>query len=293
MTTPVQVGRLPPDLSRAQFARVAAIARAEAGLCLTEGKRPMISSRLARRLKETGHGDFASYLAFLETGGAQDERRKLVTALTTNVSHFFREAHHFGILETEVLPPLIERARAGGRVRIWSAGCSTGQEPFSIAMIVLSAFPDAGRHDIRILASDIDEAVLDTARRGTYAERLLQDVGDALRRRFFTSEGDDFTVRDSLRGLVTFRRLNLIGAWPIKGRFDAIFCRNVVIYFDAATQAALWPRFHRLLEPGGVLFVGHSERLDPESAQEFVSAGVTAWRRAADAEPRLPNKGTS
>jgi len=292
MSISVQEGSLPPDLSGAQFARVAAIARAEAGLCLPEGKRHMISSRLARRLKDTGHGDLASYIAFLETHGSQGERRKLVTALTTNVSHFFREAHHFRILESDILPPLIERARAGGRVRIWSAGCSTGQEPFSIAMILLSAFPEAGRHDIRILASDIDEAVLETARRGTYAERLLQDVGDALRRQFFTAEGDDFTVCDRLRALVTFRRLNLIGDWPIKGRFDAIFCRNVVIYFDAATQAALWPRFHRLLEPGGVLFVGHSERLDTESARAFVSAGVTTWRRAADPEPRRPNQGS-
>jgi len=292
MSPALQDGTLSTDLSRAEFERVAAIARSEAGLNLSPGKRPMISSRLAQRLRATGHADFKSYLTFLETAESQEERRKLVNVLTTNVSSFFREAHHFRTLETDVLPPLIERARAGGRVRIWSAGCSAGQEPYSIAMAILSAFPDADRHDIRILASDIDEIVLETARRGRYAGKQLQEVDLALRQQFFTDEGEELAAGDGLKALISFRRLNLVGDWPIKGPFDVIFCRNVVIYFDAATQAALWPRFHSLLVPGGVLFVGHSERLDARSARAFVSAGVTTWKRLAGPLPPHPEEGS-
>jgi chemotaxis protein methyltransferase CheR len=279
-----------PALSPTEFARIAAIAFDEAGLSLPEAKRTMISSRLVRRLRATGQPDFASYLAMLQDPARAGERRHLVSALTTNVSHFFREAHHFRTLAADVLPALFDRARAGARVRIWSAGCSTGQEPYSIAMALLEALPEATDLDVRILATDIDDAVLETARAGTYAGRLMQGVDDARRRRFFTAGHDAFTVRDPLRQLVTFRRLNLVGDWPVRGSFDAIFCRNVVIYFDVRTQAALWPRFHRALAPGGVLFLGHSERLDPASAASFATAGITTWRRIdpAGAHPARP-----
>lgn len=278
----------PAGLTDREFARIARIASAEAGLSLSEGKKPMISSRLARRLRETGHADFETYLTFLEEGDSNEERSKLISALTTNVSHFFREAHHFRTLETEVLRPLADKARAGGRIRLWSAGCSTGQEPYSIAMSVLSVLPEAPRLDIRILASDIDQAVLETARRGVYPERLMDGVDPDMRRRFFATGGEGFTANDDLRSLIAFRRVNLVGQWPFSGPFDAIFCRNVVIYFDVETQAALWPRFHRLLSPRGLLFLGHSERLDPRSAEAFECTGVTTWRKAADVPAGRP-----
>lgn len=280
MTSRIALHSDPPGLTDRDFARIARIASDEAGLSLAEGKKPMISSRLARRLRETGHADFEAYLTFLEEGDSLEERAKLISALTTNVSHFFREAHHYRTLEEEVLRPLADKARAGGRIRLWSAGCSTGQEPYSIAMSVLSVLPEASRLDIRILATDIDQAVLETARRGIYPERLMDGVAPDMRRRFFTTGGEGFAANDELRRLIAFRRVNLVAQWPFAGPFEAIFCRNVVIYFDAQTQAALWPRFHRLLSPRGLLFLGHSERLDTRSAEAFECTGVTTWRKA-------------
>jgi chemotaxis protein methyltransferase CheR len=272
------------SLTEAEFARVAAIAHREAGLSLSEGKRAMIASRLGRRLRATGLPDFASYLAHLESDAGHAERDHLISALTTNVTSFFREAHHFHTLETTDLPRLAERARAGGRVRMWSAGCSTGQEPYSLAMCLLRAIPDVGRLDVRVLATDIDTTVLATAARGCYPASQLDSLDPALRRQFFRETPDGaFEVAESLRDMIHFRPLNLIGAWPIRGPFDAIFCRNVVIYFDAETQAVLWPRLHAMLAPGGVLFIGHSERLDPESATRLVSDGVTTYRKPAAA----------
>jgi chemotaxis protein methyltransferase CheR len=180
-----------PTLSPAEFARVAAIAHRDAGLCLSEAKCAMISSRLARRLRATGMPDFSTYLGFLEGGDGNAERQMLISALTTNVSHFFREKHHFDMLRDTLIPTLSARAKAGGRVRVWSAGCSTGQEPYSIAMTILSAFPDAARHDVRVLATDIDTEVLAAAERGIYSGRQLEGIDPEMRRRFIDEVADD------------------------------------------------------------------------------------------------------
>jgi chemotaxis protein methyltransferase CheR len=274
-----------PLLSQTEFARIAAIARQEAGLSLSPEKTAMISARIARRLRATGRPGFGDYIAFLQTRAGSDELRMLISALTTNVTHFFREEHHFRLLETELLPRLVPAARAGRRIRIWSAGCATGQEPYSIAIAILRRFPDAAGHDLRILATDIDETVLKSAARGRFSRHQLDGIAPAERRRFFRDAQDgDVDADEGLRALVRFRPLNLVGAWPIRGPFDIIFCRNVVIYFDAATQAALWPRFHRVLGKDGVLFIGHSERLDAESARGFVSIGMTSFRKRAETE---------
>jgi chemotaxis protein methyltransferase CheR len=268
------------QLSAEEFARIALIAKREAGLSLAIAKKSMISTRIARRLRDTGKPDFGSYLDHLETSEGAGELRMLISALTTNVSHFFREEHHFETLVTEVMPRLAAEARSGRRIRIWSAGCATGQEPYSIAMALLRAFPEAPSWDLRILATDIDEVVLARATAGRYAERQLDGVPPDDRRRFFRAAGGDaFDVREDLRALIRFSPLNLIAEWPLRGPFDVIFCRNVVIYFDAPTQAALWPRFHRMLGPDGILFIGHSERLDPASARGFESIGVTSYRK--------------
>jgi chemotaxis protein methyltransferase CheR len=267
-------------LSPAQFARISEIAKREAGLALSAAKTSMISARIARRLRDTGQPDFAAYVAFLESRAGADELRMLISALTTNVTHFFREDHHFQTLETEILPRLVAEARTGRPVRIWSAGCATGQEPYSIAIAVLRRFPDAASRDLRILATDIDETALARAIRGRYTQSQLEGVPSNDRRRYFeATDGGDMEAGAELRALVTFRPLNLIGVWPIQKSFDVIFCRNVVIYFDGVTQAALWPRFRQALSPDGILFIGHSERLDPASARGFVSIGVTSYRK--------------
>jgi chemotaxis protein methyltransferase CheR len=219
-------------------------------------------------------------VAFLETSAGANELRMLVSALTTNVSHFFREDHHFRALSKDLMPRLAAQARAGGRVRIWSAGCATGQEPYSIAMTILRDYPQAASWNLRVLATDIDEVALSRAMAGRYAARQLDGVPPADLKRFFRPTGEsEFEVQEGLRALIRFSPLNLMADWPFKGPFDIVFCRNVVIYFDAATQERLWPRFHGILGPEGVLFIGHSERLDPASARDFVSIGVTSYRK--------------
>jgi len=270
----------PAQLSSDEFARIAQIAKREAGLSLAIAKKSMISTRIARRLRDTGKADFRSYLDHLETAEGAAELRMLISALTTNVSHFFREEHHFRTLISEVMPGLAAEARAGRRIRIWSAGCATGQEPYSISMAILRDFPEAAKWDLRILATDIDEVALARATAGRYLDRQIDGVSPEDQRRYFRAVGgDSFEVKEEVRALIRFSPLNLISDWPIRGPFDVVFCRNVVIYFDAATQAALWPRFHGILGPDGILFIGHSERLDAESARGFASIGVTTYRK--------------
>jgi len=270
----------PALLSSGEFAQIAAIAKREAGLSLSIAKKSMISARIARRLRATGQSDLASYMAFLQTGAGADELRRLISALTTNVSHFFREEHHFRMLVSDIMPRLAAEARAGRRIRIWSAGCATGQEPYSIAMTLLREFPETSSWDLRILATDIDETALARASAGRYGQRQLDGVPPADLRRFFRpAGGDEFEVQEEARALIRFSPLNLMADWPFRGPFDVVFCRNVVIYFDAPTQAALWPRFHSILGPEGILFIGHSERLDPSSARNFASIGVTSYRK--------------
>jgi chemotaxis protein methyltransferase CheR len=220
---------------------------------------------------------------FLQSRDGAAELGLLISALTTNVSHFYREKHHFRTLEDGLLPKLIAGARAGQRVRLWSAGCATGQEPYSMAIAILRRFPDAASHDVRILATDIDERALAAALRGHYTPAQLEGVPPAERRTYFIQAEDGMEVGPEARALVRFRALNLNATWPFRGPFDAIFCRNVVIYFDTETQAALWPRFHHVLGPDGVLFIGHSERLDPASASRFASIGVTTYRKTSEA----------
>jgi chemotaxis protein methyltransferase CheR len=258
-------------LSPSEFARIADIARRVAGLSLSPAKNAMISVRIARRLRATGQPDFAGYVAFLESRAGSDELRMLISALTTNVSHFFREEHHFRTLEDDLASRLVPAARSGRRVRIWSAGCATGQEPYSIAIAVLRRFPDAASHDLRILATDIDEAALARAIAGRFTRRQLEGVPEPdIRRHFRNVHGEEMEAGSELRALIRFRPLNLIGDWPFQGVFDVV------------TQAALWPRLHRVLAPGGLLFIGHSERLDPATAQGFDSIGVTSYRRRPD-----------
>ncbi len=180
----------------------------------------------------------------------------MLAALTTNVTRFFREPHHFEHLQDTVLPPLLAAARKGGRVRIWSAACSNGQEPYSIALTILALMPDAAKHDVRVLATDIDPNMLAEGRAGQYSTETLEPVPPAQRQRWFHPAGPgQWVVDDELKRLVTFREVNLVGPWPMRGKFDAILCRNVMIYFAEDTQATVWHRFTPLLPPGGHLYI--------------------------------------
>lgn len=274
---------LAPDVpTETDLQAIAQILHSRAGIVLAPGKGAMVQSRLGKRLRRLGIGDYRSYLALVTSASGEDELKAMISALTTNVTHFFREKHHFEMLRSRALPPLIARARAGGRVRIWSAGSSNGQEAFSIAMVLAELAPDHEALDIRILATDIDPQVIACGQAAIYDPQLLDTVPPALRARFFQPVPAGVQVVDSLRRLVTFRELNLHGPWPMRGRFSIIFCRNVVIYFDPPAQARLWARFEEVLEPGGWLFVGHSERI-ARAESRLETAGITTYRLPQDA----------
>ena len=267
------------------FRHIATVLHAHAGIALSEGKAALVYSRLAKRLRALGLRSFRDYCALIEGVEGVDERQAMTAALTTNVTRFFRESHHFDHLRDRVMPALAARARAGGRVRLWSAACSNGQEPYSMALTVLGVLPEAAGLDVRILATDIDPNMVAEGRAGLYRDEALEPVPLALRQRWFAKTVVDgqtrWSVADDLRRLVAFRELNLIGDWPMKGRFDVIFCRNVVIYFDEATQERVWSRFMPYMTPDATLYIGHSERVTGPAAASLRTDGLTTYRNGS------------
>ena len=260
------------------FKKIAQILHSHAGIALAEGKAALVYSRLAKRLRSLGLRSFREYCALVEDKQGVDERQAMMAALTTNVTRYFREPHHFDHLRDVVMPKLVDRARRGGRIRLWSAACSNGQEPYSMAITVLQALPEAANLDVKILATDIDPNMVAEGRAGIYREDAITPVPLDLRRKWFKkAAGGAWEVADELRTLVSFKELNLIGDWPMKGKFDVIFCRNVVIYFDEPTQERIWSRFAPLLEPGGTLYIGHSERGSGPGASLFETTGLTTY----------------
>ena len=238
------------------FARVRAMIHRKAGISLSESKQEMVYSRLARRLRAKGMTSFTEYLDALESGRNTEEWEAFTNALTTNLTSFFREAHHFPILAEHVL-------KMKEPLTIWCSASSTGEEPYSIAMTLCEAF-DTLTPPVTIVATDIDTNVLETAASGVYAiDRLDKMPKDRARRFFQKGKGERaglVRVRPELRQLVSFKQLNLLGnTWPITGPFDVIFCRNVMIYFDKPTQGKILARFAPLMKPQGLLFAGHSE----------------------------------
>jgi chemotaxis protein methyltransferase CheR len=248
---------LETDLTAEQFGEISRTVYDIAGIQLREGKEGLVRSRLAKRMRQLGLPGFEAYLARVRGDASGRELAEMIDLLTTNKTSFYREAAHFDFLRERLLPAL-----GPGPVRIWSAGCSSGEEPYTMAMVVRDVWPDAERRDVKILATDISKRVLATAAAGVYPDAIASDVPpELLRRHWARQAGDGWRAGDSLRGLITFAPLNLMGAWPMKGPFQAIFCRNVMIYFDKATQQTLINRYYDLLAPGGYLFVGHSESL--------------------------------
>ena len=267
------------------FRHIAQTLHAHAGIALSEGKAALVYSRLAKRLRVLGLRSFRDYCALIDGAEGVDERQAMMAALTTNVTRFYREPHHFDHLRDKVMPELAAKARAGGRVRLWSAACSNGQEPYSMAMTVLDVLPEAAELDVRILATDIDPNMVAEGAAGVYSDDLLAPVPAASRKHFTPVAGAPgrFSADATLRRLVAFKELNLIGDWPMRGRFDVIFCRNVVIYFDDATQERVWGRFTPILNPGGVLYIGHSERVTGPAAQQLQPAGLTTYVKGTGA----------
>lgn len=270
-------------LTREDFDKIAEIAYSDAGIDLGEAKASLVYSRLTKRLRALRLESFRSYCALLSKEGGDGERQQMVAALTTNVTRFFREPHHFEHLKTHVIAPLVATARAGGAVRIWSAACSSGEEPYSIALAILSAMPDAASLNVKVLATDIDPDVLRKGQTGIYGEAAMAPVPMEMRQRWFSLQvdgerGKSWRAGEELRKLVVFRKLNLIGQWPMRGPFHAIFCRNALIYFKEETQVEVWLRFAPLLAPPGRLYIGHSERLFGAAASLFVNEAITTYR---------------
>lgn len=263
-------------LSREDFLAISRMVRESSGIVLSDVKRDLVNGRLRRRLRTLGIGSFSEYREILEGPDGTEERVHMVNAITTNLTNFFREPHHFEFLRNEILPKLADKRK---RLRIWSAGCSTGEEPYTIAMTLRQVRRDLDEWDAKILATDIDTEVIRTGTRGRYAlERTAQIPAELRQKHTFRTDDDVVEMAEELRSLIAFRQLNLLGTWPMQGSFDIIFCRNVVIYFDKATKQRLFDRFADILKPDGYLFIGHSESLHKIS-DRFTHVGRTIHRR--------------
>ncbi len=262
---------------------IAALVYAEVGILLPEGKSQLVYGRIAPRVRACGLASFGDYVTFI--GRDDAERARAIDALTTNHTSFFRENHHFEDFTSRMWPMLTERLAKGGRVRLWSAACSSGEEPYSWLMAAFGTDRTGAqrllKQDFRILATDVSPSVLATAREGRYSKETMRTVPAALRAAWTTGEGESLVVDPMLRDAIAFKPLNLLGDWPIKGRFDTIFCRNVMIYFDEPTKERLLSRLADRLEVGGMMYIGHSERLIGEVHRKFECIGRTAYRKVA------------
>ena len=277
-------GQWVPRMSEAHFGCFRDLAKAHAGIALPGHKRNMVYRRVSKRMTALGLKSFGAYRDLLFGADANRELQHFVNALTTNKTEFFRENHHFKHFASVVLPGLRGAGKpASPKLRVWSAGCSSGQETYSIAMTIAETFADLPRWDAKVLGTDIDTNVIELGRRGVYSDAETQSIPPKLRHRFIEAlpgETRHGRMTNSLRSLVTFNQLNLHGPWPMKGKFDAIFCRNVIIYFDVPDQCRLFERFADSLCEGGYVYIGHSESLY-KVTERFRPIGQSIYQRTA------------
>jgi chemotaxis protein methyltransferase CheR len=269
-------------LSDKDFQFVCRFVYEHTGIVLDERKREMVYRRLMRRTRHLKLSSFGDYCEILKAGNDEGELKQFINAITTNLTSFFRENHHFQYLESNFLPEVMKEVRQR-RLRIWSAGCSTGEEPYSIAITLQRAFATVlPNWDAKILATDLDTDVLTKANSGIYGIDRVSDIPEDIKKKWFRkgtgAQARAVQVNPHLRKLITFKQLNLLGEWPMKGPFDIIFCRNVVIYFDKNTQHELIDRYYQLLKPGGLLIMGHSENLGAH-AKRFELIGKTIFKK--------------
>lgn len=250
------------EFSKKDFDQLRALVSEHTGINLSEHKQEMLYSRLARRLRALNLDSFASYCRLIQSDNG-DELIQFINAVTTNLTAFFRESHHFELLARVLLPQLLIKKQDLRRIRIWSAGCASGEEPYSIAIVIKEVVPPGW--DVKILATDLDSSVLTKAVNGVYEEERVAGITPERLRRWFKKgtggQEKKVLISPELQQLVTFKQLNLMHGWPMRGPFDMIFCRNVVIYFNKDTQRVLFDRFANMLDDQGFLFIGHSENL--------------------------------
>ncbi|WP_342777402.1 protein-glutamate O-methyltransferase CheR [Litorilituus lipolyticus] len=273
-------------LTDKEFSFICQFVYQSTGIVLNDNKREMVYRRLTRIIRERKLASFSQYCQMLKE---HPEREKdfFINAITTNLTSFFREQHHFDYLKTTEFPTLLQRKKklANGkkRLRIWSSASSTGEEPYSIAMTLLEVLKaELSEWDAKILATDIDSNVLNKGKNGIYDNNKIEAIPQSyLDKYFYQGKGenrDNVKVAKELQQLITFKRLNLLHDWPMKGPFDVIFCRNVIIYFDKETQQDLFARYYELLAPGGLFILGHSENLG-SFQKYFENSGRTMFRK--------------
>lgn len=249
------------ELTDRQFDRISHLVQKLCGIHLHAKKKTLVQARLAKRLRSLGMAGFDEYLDLVDSRQAGRELGSMIDVLTTNKTSFFRETAHFDFFEETILPQL-----TGSRVRLWAAACSSGQEPVSVAIVLREHLPSSRNRDVRILATDISGRILEKARRGVYTTNEMEGLDAVRRARHFSAPGVRdgvlcYRVKPQIAGMIKYLQLNLMGPWPMKGPFNVIFCRNVMIYFNHADQQRLIDRCWRYLDTGGYLFVGHSEGL--------------------------------
>jgi len=272
------------QLSSDDFAFLCQFVYDIAGIVLNVSKKEMVYRRLTRIVRERKLSSFTEYCNLLKSS-PEKEKDYFINAITTNLTSFFREQHHFDFMVQHEIPKLIKNSLTNHkRLRIWSSASSTGEEPYSIAMTLLESIKSGlNQWDAKILATDIDSNVLATGKTGIYDDRRIEDIPKKLREKYFHrgvgSNENKVKVDKKLKDLITFKQLNLLHDWPMKGPFDIIFCRNVIIYFDKETQQDLFSRYYEMLTPGGLLILGHSENLGQFQAH-FDNVGRTIFRKA-------------
>lgn len=279
-------GQINTELSLPEFEALRGIVLQHTGISLNASKMELVKRRFLPRLRALALQNFGQYVDYLGAN-FDTEGVNFCNAITTNLTSFFREQHHFELVGTMLRAMLARRDRKPARIRIWSAGCSAGQEAYSLAIMLRENFPDLGKLNIRILATDLDENCLHTARRGIYPAKEFEKLHQPLLGRYFSEvaspgkamPGRCFEASDDLKSLITFNKLNLMHTWPMRGPFDFILCRNVFIYFDKDTQLKILRKFSALQPLGGYLCLGHSEIIPNPAALGYQMTGKTAYKR--------------
>ena len=269
------------SMSDADFKEISDLAYKYTGIVLGPHKKDMVYGRLARRLRDVGLSSVSEYLSLIRNERSEEVSR-FINAITTNLTSFFRENHHFEFLADSVCKELKTTNASSKRIRIWSAGCSSGEEPYSIAMTMRDNFQLSG-WDCKILATDLDSKVLDKGQQGVYGVERIESLPTTVKKKWFMfdrNHPDIVKVKPELQELIRFKRLNLLERWPMKGPFDVIFCRNVVIYFNEETQSVLFNKYADMLKDGGYLIIGHSESLN-RVCTRFKSIGKTIYQKIA------------
>lgn len=267
-------------LTTTEFDRIAVIAKERWGLSLTAAKKQLVTSRLSAFLRKSSFADVNAYLRHLEHEADEKDMLVFFDLLSTNVTSFFRDRAHFDYLERELFTAL---ARGNitlpqRRLRMWSAGCSTGCEPYTMAMVAHDSMQNLDGWDVQILATDLSNYAVQEARAGVYEKDNVKDLPKDILARHFDQREGGWAVKPHLRSMVRVGQLNLMDPWSMKGPFDVIFCRNVMIYFDAPTQRRVLERIHAVMKPHGLLFVGHSENFT-DSKDLFRLRGKTIYER--------------